>query len=147
MITEDYVSFEIAKLLKEKGFDGKCRMIYREHDKQMIYHTPNPDDLLDFETNKRKLEKHSKKQHCDYALCPTHQMALKWLREVYKIHIAVNIGCDVDNKNYVFYTPTIVKLSNKSVEYIESFSEDDNEFDNNEQAVEAAILYVLKNLI
>ena len=26
MITEDYVSFETAKLLKEKGFDEKCRI-------------------------------------------------------------------------------------------------------------------------
>jgi len=28
MITEDYVSFETAKLLKEKGFDGRCRDYY-----------------------------------------------------------------------------------------------------------------------
>ena len=28
MITEDYVSFETAKLLKEKGFDGICRTAY-----------------------------------------------------------------------------------------------------------------------
>lgn len=28
MITEDYVSFETAKLLKEKGFDEKCQKVY-----------------------------------------------------------------------------------------------------------------------
>ena len=28
MITEDYVSFEIAKLLKEKGFDELCYQKY-----------------------------------------------------------------------------------------------------------------------
>ena len=28
MITEDYVSFEVAKLLKEKGFDEECNMAY-----------------------------------------------------------------------------------------------------------------------
>ena len=27
-ITEDFVSFEIAKLLKEKGFDEPCRSLY-----------------------------------------------------------------------------------------------------------------------
>lgn len=28
IITEDYVSFEVAKLLKEKGFDVKCRWVW-----------------------------------------------------------------------------------------------------------------------
>ena len=28
MITEDYVSFETAKLLKEKGFDSECHSYY-----------------------------------------------------------------------------------------------------------------------
>ena len=28
MITEDYVSFETAKLLKEKGFDEPCQYFY-----------------------------------------------------------------------------------------------------------------------
>ena len=28
MITEDYVSFETAKLLKEKGFDEYCKSVY-----------------------------------------------------------------------------------------------------------------------
>ena len=28
MITENYVSFEIAKLLKEKGFNEPCLMCY-----------------------------------------------------------------------------------------------------------------------
>ncbi len=30
MITEDYVSFETAKLLKEKGFDDECQKYYYE---------------------------------------------------------------------------------------------------------------------
>ena len=28
MVTEDYVSFETAKLLKENGFDGKCLKVW-----------------------------------------------------------------------------------------------------------------------
>jgi len=31
MITEDYVSFETAKLLKEKGFDKKCFTVYNNN--------------------------------------------------------------------------------------------------------------------
>lgn len=32
MITEDYVSFEIAKLLKEKGFDSECQQYYGDYE-------------------------------------------------------------------------------------------------------------------
>jgi hypothetical protein len=31
MITEDYVSFETAKLLKEKGLDKACNRVYQGH--------------------------------------------------------------------------------------------------------------------
>ena len=31
MITEDYVSFEVAKLLKEKGFDEECQKYYGDY--------------------------------------------------------------------------------------------------------------------
>ena len=139
-ITEDYCSFEVAKLLKEKGFNGECRMTYREHDMQMIYYTPNPNDLLDFTTNRKKLEKHSKKQHCDYALCPTHQMALKWLREVHNIYI--DILTYTTGKNIQF----------RWVGYDKGrlFSQEEGKiiyFDTNEQAVESALKYTLENLI
>ena len=36
MITEDYVSFETAKLLKEKGFDGECDLFGRTDESELI---------------------------------------------------------------------------------------------------------------
>lgn len=65
MIEEDYVSFETAKLLKEKGFDWECktRKFYPEPE----YDAESPDGV--------------------YA--PTIQMAMKWLREVHNIDISV----------------------------------------------------------
>lgn len=130
-ITEDYVSFEVAVLLKEKGFD-EITQGYINTD-QEVYMCPFQQGVYEL----------GKKQY-PY---PTHQMALKWLREVHNIHISFNVGCDVDNKNYIFYTPTIVKFNNESIEYIEPFGEEDDEFDSNEQAVEAALKYTLENLI
>lgn len=53
MITEDYCSFEVAKLLKEKGFDEPCT-----------------------ELNKLCLRDGEKP-----VLKVTHQKAMKWLRE------------------------------------------------------------------
>ena len=60
MITEDYVSFETAKLLKAKGFDVKTEYCYfgNSHNLRTTSHCPK--GVVTF--------------------APTHQMALKWLR-------------------------------------------------------------------
>lgn len=62
MITEDYVSFETAKLLKEKGFD-ECTLL--SYDKN----GNNKDALRPFLESEGDVRR------------PTLQMAMKWLRE------------------------------------------------------------------
>ena len=110
MITEDYCSYEVAKLLEEKGFKEPVTKLNR----------------LLFEEGKKPLLK------------ITHQKAMKWLREVYKIYIVVSpisgkgynaILCDVsdfDDFNYIGET---------------------DYFFHPEEAVEAGIKYCLENLI
>lgn len=66
-ITEDYVSFEIAKLLKEKGFEGFTLFSYSNRGSTMCGHWENEIDWL---------------PKC------TLQMAMKWLRE--KHNLVVN---------------------------------------------------------
>ena len=68
MVCEDYVSFETAKLLKEKGFDG-CPLFHYDDCGQI---------WIPGGYNKNK------KWHFP---APTLQMAMKWLREVHKIAI------------------------------------------------------------
>jgi len=65
MIIEDHVSFETAKLMKEKGFDWECKTMkfFPEPD----YDQESPDGV--------------------YA--PTIQMAMKWLRNVHNIDTSV----------------------------------------------------------
>lgn len=121
-ITEDYCSFEIAKLLKEKGFDIPCRSYY------------NNNDYLSFEHPKGFVSVDSV-----YLLRPTHQMALKWLREVHNIDIIA--PPQFDNVEWT-YSPIIFKLSIPCTE----IRLNDNKH-KKELAVEAALLYVLKNLI
>ena len=73
MITEDYCSYEVAKLLKEKGFNEDCYTFY-EYDNKELYREeriPCCNSRSD-----------------DYA-APTHQMAMKWLREVHQLHISI----------------------------------------------------------
>lgn len=68
---EDYVSFEVAKLLKEKGFDEYCGY-YSSDGEYWGYCVYN----------------HKGK---DYISAPTLQMARKWLREKHHLHIEVRI--------------------------------------------------------
>ena len=60
MATEDYVSFETAKLLKEKGFDCECSRFYM----------PNGHGMW-------KYEHYHDFDISDKIECPTIQMAMK----------------------------------------------------------------------
>ena len=68
MIIEDYVSFETAKLLNEKGFDEYTSMVYNQNGSFM----PNGAIEDTYQT---------------FYSAPTLQMAMKWLREVHGLHI------------------------------------------------------------
>lgn len=61
MITEDYCSYDVAELLKEKGFDEPCT-----------------------ELNKLCLKDDEKP-----VLKVTHQKAMKWLRKIHNIFIRI----------------------------------------------------------
>lgn len=123
MITEDYVSFETAKLLKEKGFNEDSWFHY-DADGDIVtrgYRLNKPEDIPAW----------------------TLQMAMKWLRKVHNLHIMVDcIGAE----NYI---PTIQFTRNsKDIEIKSKISKiGGNGFDSNEQAIDAAIKYCLENLI
>lgn len=126
MITEDYVSFETAKLLKEKGFNEPCHAWQRENEN--VNYCDIPLDYNDmFE------------EHNEY-LVPTQQMAMKWLREVHKLYI--NIWADLkDAENNDFDIIFRAQVYNGPSNY------GTYEFSTYEQACEAAIKYCLENLI
>ena len=120
MITEDYCSYEVAKLLKEKGFDEKTLSYYE-------------DNVLCrgdwFEWNRSPL---------GHISAPTHQMAMKWLREIFHIHIRLIHSIDES------YTFEIYPMAGK---YRCKCFEDYTYYSSYEEAVEAALKYVLENLI
>lgn len=128
MITEDYVSFETAKLLKEKGFDvwgdgsfGTVTKIWKEY---------SPSGML----NDCSMGLPSRKAFP----APTLQMAMKWLREVHNIHIEVRY----------FFVPHIYKYT---ITYtpvtLDNIISHPQCFNTYEEACEAAIKYCLENLI
>jgi hypothetical protein len=108
-ITEDYVSFETAKLLKEKGFDNVCSGYYNQERVLQRLSACSIKDTL------------RSPFYFDCMPAPTHQMAMKWLREVHNVFISITyekwdgvfiadvkspvsgIDCWVDNKHNCWF--------------------------------------------
>lgn len=127
MITEAYVSFEVAKLLKEKGFDEPTWTRY-EDDNEVIF-----GDKYDW--NNSPMGQIS---------APTHQMAVAWLREEKNILIYVYPVIDLPVKNnYTFYWRWDGKKKRHDAPHIG----DKHNYESPEQATEAALKYSLENLI
>ena len=122
MITEDYISFETAKLLKEKGFDECCR----------AFITPN----VSFALEEDRVFNHLLSNN-EYAV-PTLQMAMKWLR-VHNIFISI-VCCTYPTLNKATWIPDITTF--ESV-----FPDSVVECNTYEEACEAAIKYCLENLV
>ena len=121
MIKEDYVSFETAKLLKEKGFDEGCRTRYGS--------------AGSFSYEKYEIEA-SECEMYNAILAPTLQMAMKWLREVHNIYIWVQPNSCKEGLHDAHVKEHWWKNTWAGVGY-KSY----------EEAVEVAIKYTLENLI
>lgn len=120
MITETVVSFETAKLLKEKEFD-ECPLFHYLDTGQLWI--PGGYDK-------------TKKWHFP---APTLQMVMKWLREAHHLHIIPEIS-DVSRLNPQYYVVVWLTTPKRESYILELF-------DSYEEACEAAIVYCLKNLI
>ena len=174
MITEDYVSFETAKLLKEKGFDGPCYKVWESHgDSQTLVGAPY---FVEGETvvNRESVDAAAKQYAYEYSLnnniegylAPTIQMVMKWLREKHNIVIAIDYDYEFTSDSYCFKTYRLGengkpercaikgehydKETNKMIEDIVGYRDYErscDEYITYEQACEAAIKYCLEKLI
>ena len=124
MISEDYISYETAKLLKEKGFDEFCYYYYMENGRLKL-------------TNWDK-------EH-NFCPSPTVQMVVKWLREKHNLAIATYLTRGGWRSGV-----SRIKFNGEGfiVDIIDGI--DDGNIpncDTYEQACESAIKYCLENLI
>ena len=126
MIEEAYVSFEAAKLLKEKGFDWRCFGYYVDDEPDDVKYSSLCEDNSIWEAR------------CCSA--PTFQMAMKWLREVHNIHFLFDPYLNEDYN--VRYSIIVVFGTN----VVNPIYKTDGDF-TYEEACEAAIKYCLENLI
>lgn len=128
-ITEDYCSFEVSKLLKEKGFLNPCSHYFDEDGSERRI-----EDQSDYSKMFHKLPDEGSGIYQ-----PTHSLAIKWIRENFKISI------EVDNDGYpLFKWIWIIQRLQDEFKY--NVIEGDF-YINYEEATEAALLYTLKNLI
>ena len=128
MITEHYVSFETAKLLKEKGFDWECLGTYSTGDKELSISSecPYSNDLNDDM----------------FIAAPTLQMAQKWLREVHNLVIQIEFIDYLEHGEVWLYSV----LERRTIKRLTGRDEDFTEH-SYEEACEAAIKYCLENLV
>lgn len=130
MITEDYCSFEVAKLLKEKGFDVPCLAHWFIGTDRNFSISNTPQNWNEIKTD------------LDWLSCPTHQMAMKWLREEKNIFIVIEPHVyDYINEKNKSYTCSLW-VGDNYYEYLES-----KDYPSYEEAVEVALKYSLENLI
>lgn len=126
MIQEAYCSKEVSKLLREKGFNESCYTYYDDiddsinrFDKGLHFNNTSYPWEVPYDINDAK----------KYIIAPTHQMAMRWLREVHDIKIMI--------RPYVDGTYSYEILN--GFWYVN--------FDSYEDAAEAAIKYCLEYLI
>jgi len=138
-IQEDYVSFETAKLLKEKGFDWECVYFYdyyEENDKYVVCSTGGSCNREYYPS--------------EYSM-PTLQMAMKWLRV---IHLILYVIYHSIENGELRFSWRIYKLEQDKKHYVEKlprigeyYKDSDESFTTYKEAEESLIKYCLENLI
>ena len=142
MLREDYVSFETAKLLKEKGFEECVRHYYfteithvgfKDYPIGVLYTDSEPQ----FQNNYK-----------NKVAAPNLHKVMKWLREIHQIYISVE--CCYDKS--VYYTFDIFRIKDGQYEFIGCSGPDEDTDDwsvdySYEKAENRAIDYCLIHLI
>lgn len=118
------VSFKIAKMLKEKGFNETCNEIYAYGRENIAIE------------NLTKLDNNNDR---GYLLAPTIAEVVMWLYKKHEFWICISCDCGNDNLFYskIFSTEIGGERCVKTIKNINSPTE----------AYEAAIEYILNNLI
>lgn len=135
-ITEDFVSFEVAKLLKEKGFNVLVPQGYDTNELEYEKYDLPKGIQFGISSNTGKE---------NFVTAPTHALAIKWIRENFGIHIEIrHIKTFGVNRFHI----VIWKYSEEDYHTIHCNNNIGYEVWNTpEEATEAALLYTLQNLI
>lgn len=124
MITEQYVTFETAKMLKKAGFDIPCeRMFLKDGCPGITAEKENHNDIT-----------------CNAYSRPTQQLAARWLREVH--HYAVCIWFTKDHEKWFYAYGNMDKIV-----FDTDYNISEYKYDSYEAALEEGLQECLKLII
>ena len=136
-IKEAYCNYEVAQLLKEKGFDELCILKYNSDGIKV-----KAGQAID-EWSNTELEE-------DECSAPTHQMACAWVRKKYNLYICPKLACFCggrkSDKEYYEWEDRVLKLTTNNQVHPQ-FAEIHKYYDTYEEAVEAGLKFVLTEVI
>ena len=143
MITEDYVSFETAKLLKKKGFDKSISHVYSNNGELLRLCDYGIRDLTNTECNGYSEWQFPIEDVDTIISAPTLWEAMKWLRKVHSIDIDIisRLSLNADNDHCYSY---VIKHQYDKYHY-RTYSE--GECLAPEEIAESAIKFCLEKLI
>ena len=130
-MNKEQVTFKVAKLLKEKGFDLECHHEYHLAAAYPWFH--------------KKKKNFNGKEYSglinEWYSAPIQQTACDWIEETYGFFIEVSRHIDINGNYHYFYI--ILDKENKYA----SSDTGDNSYSSKYDAVDAALEYILTNLI
>ena len=145
MIQEAFVSFNVAQLLKEEGFNEKCRYVYKLNGERVAAPCFMEGESAVDNSDIEAVAKYNGWiiSQGDYAfLCPTQQVVIDWLKIEKKIFIDT---CALSPRAYIFR----VAISDEDECCLEEdyACEEGERYMSSQEAVNAALDYVLSNLL
>ena len=128
----DFVNFDLAKKLKDFGYNIPFFFFYRTDD-QLIHHAMVSKPLV-----------YGENVDNEVVIAPTISQVLKWLRDEKKMHMEIFLY----NGTYSYFVKDITQICKDDLFHI-CLNEDtvNEEYDTYEQATIAGIEYILDNLI
>ena len=145
IMNEDFVTFELAKKLKEKGFKEKCLAYYDVEDNVgLLYNTQYSDEALPCQytdllqchnTGEAEIQPDDSENCVD---APTISQVLKWLREEKNIFVLIDIRTDLS----FFYEIWCIEIALHPMGCVPF-----QKYQSYEQSALAGIEYVIDNLI
>ena len=134
---ECYVSLEVAKLLKEAGFDWECREYY--------YNFTTTGWSLSFDDNFVTWNSWSERR----ISAPTLEVVQKWLREVKHLDISIHYDPTIKSQPYVYFIYDVEEKFNDIFGIISpvTHSYSDGYFYTYEEAQEAGIKKALEIIL
>ncbi len=132
MIKERYVNLEVAKLLRDKGFNEPCRSVYEEKNLSIT-----------------KFSYINSELSSNYVCAPTQAVVCDWVEK--KHHYIIDVHLDVESEEASSWVWSVYERINVEGRepYARLYFEDDEPYEigNQEFAYNDALKYVLTNLI